>query len=61
MADAKITISLTPHEFDLVRDAVDNTISNQNSIINDRSYPAPDRDAARRTLLGLTDILKKLR
>lgn len=62
MADAKITLSLSPHEFDLVRDVLRDEYQNCleiSKIKSGRGEPGAI-SAARRRAVELNDILEKL-
>jgi len=61
MAEAKITVTLAPAEFDHVRNAVQRDVDNQIAVGNDASVdPATRREAKAEAVVGST-ILEKLR
>lgn len=61
MADAKITISLTPAEFDLIRTVLDEEFQNSFATVHDRHTDLKLKNAARTRSAQLKDILDKLK
>ena len=60
MAEATITIKLSPQEFDLAREAIQSAITEVNETVADMSAHASDRQKARARLLRLQDLSKRL-
>jgi hypothetical protein len=61
MAEAAITLKLTPAEFDLLRKAIGDAASSDYEITRNNEAPANVRNAARREHAQLHDLLAKLR
>jgi hypothetical protein len=61
MAEAKINISLTPAEFDLVRETIDGRIEQLNVFINTKSTTPKDRQNWRALIVQLSDLIKGLK
>jgi hypothetical protein len=61
MAEALITLKLTPAEFDLVREAIANDADNDHQIVANATVGADVRRAAREREARLKLLLGKLR
>lgn len=61
MADALITLKLTPAEFDLLRSALQGEIDGDMAITREREAPADVRSAARTRAARLGELLAKLK
>lgn len=58
--DAKITVTATPSEFDLVRQAMTRDMQRMHETCRDDSVEPQARQAARQTEAQLADLLRKL-
>jgi hypothetical protein len=61
MAEARISVTFTPAEFDQVRDAIQWVQKNQDSVARDTHTARPIRDQARQDAYLLGQILSKLK
>jgi hypothetical protein len=61
MAEAAITLKLTPAEFDLLRSALGDAASRDYDISRDSEVAADVRSAARQEHVAINDLLTKLR
>jgi len=60
VAEATVTIKLSPAEFDLVRESITLAGSEANEVVADMSAHASDRQKARAKVLQLKDLGAKL-
>lgn len=61
MAEAAITLKLSPREFDMVRESIEESADTLNGIVRDTANaPADVRRAAREREAQLRDVLAKL-
>ena len=61
MAEALITLKLTPGEFDLVREGITFAMHNAQSVAEDRSNDVKIRHDARQNAVQLNDIIARLK
>jgi hypothetical protein len=58
--EAKINLTMKPHEFDFMREMLEESMVHYQTIQNDRSRPAPERAAAREKHSRIALFLEKL-
>jgi hypothetical protein len=61
MAEARITITVTPAEFDMIRSSLEWVRSNQDKVSRDHENVRKIRDEARKDAYLLGEILGKLK
>lgn len=60
MAEARITVTVTPAEFDLIRKSLEWVRKNQDGVARDTHTARGIRDAARAEAFLLGEVLKRL-
>jgi hypothetical protein len=61
MAEARITVTFTPREFDLIRESLEARREIQDMVSRDHGAERPVRDHARSDAAQLAEILLKLK
>jgi len=61
MADAKINLSLTPAEFDLVRETIKDRIELSNAQLKSKTVDARAKSKHRETVMRLNDLMRNLK